>query len=337
MTFLGARPLIQAPMAGVQGTGLAIAVGRAGAVGSLPAAMLAPGQLRSALAELDAAGHPYNVNFFAHRQPADQPGRAWLAALAPYFAEYGLPEPGESGPGRRPFDGDALEVVASAAPAMVSFHFGLPAADLLAELKRRSRAVIAGSATTVDEARWLVEHGADVVIAQGWEAGGHRGHFLSDDLTLHGPTLDLLTRIRAEVDVPVVAAGGITTPDAVRAAMEAGAAAVQCGTAFLLADEATTSALHRAAIGEPHETVVTTAMTGRPARGIPNRLIRELGEHPDAVHPFPLAAGPLAGLRAAAEASGRTDFTPLWCGESTDGVRAAPAAAIVDALLGEIR
>lgn len=328
-------PLIQAPMAGVQGSALAIAISRAGALGSLPAAMLSPEALAAELRELAATGLAYNVNFFAHRTPPPDPqrDRRWQEVLAPYRAEYGVVET-TAGGGRRPFDDEALAVLREWPPAMVSFHFGLPEPRLVTAVKGLG-AVVASTATTVDEARWLADHGADLVIAQGWEAGGHRGHFLSDDLSLHGPTLDLVAAVRGAVDLPVVAAGGITTAEDVRAALDAGARAAQSGTAFLLADEASTSPLQRAALSEPHETVVTTALTGRPARGIPNRLVLDLGEFPDAVPVFPLAAAALGPLRTAAEAQGRTDFTTLWCGTGGD-LRAEPAAAIVERLCSAV-
>lgn len=327
-----AVPIVQAPMAGVQGSALALAVSRAGGLGSLPAAMLGDEALAAELTILAASELKYNVNFFAHRPITPDASReaAWLAALAPFRAEYGVAETG-GGASRRPFDADICDIVEPFAPPVMSFHFGLPDEALLRRVKAWG-AVIVGNATTVEEAVWLVEHGADAVVAQGVEAGGHRGHFLSDDLSLHRPTLELVSAVGAAVQVPVIAAGGIATAADVRAALEAGAISAQCGSAFLLADEAHTSPLHRAALQQPHETVVTTAMTGRPARGIPNRLIRELGEFPEAVPPFPLAAGALATLRAAAEAQGRTDFTPLWCGTRSDGLTPAPAADIVAAL-----
>lgn len=325
-------PLVQAPMAGVQGSALAVAVSRTGALGSLPAAMLSDDALTAELTTLAASGSAYSVNFFAHSMPAPDPAAddAWVAALAPYRAEFGVPETGSSA-SRRPFDAAVCDLVEPFAPPVVSFHFGLPDEPLLRRVKAWG-SVVMSTATTVDEARWLVGHGADAVIAQGWEAGGHRGHFLSDDLSLHLPTLDLVRAIVAAVDVPVIAAGGIATAADVRAALDAGAKSAQVGSAFLLADEATTSPLHREALQRPHDTVVTTAMTGRPARGIPNRLIRDLGEFPDAVPPFPLAAGALAPLRSAAEARGRTDFTAMWCGTNAHGLLAAPAADIVAAL-----
>ncbi|MFD0866378.1 NAD(P)H-dependent flavin oxidoreductase, partial [Tessaracoccus lubricantis] len=294
--MLSELPIVQAPMAGVQGSALAVAVGRTGALGSLPAAMLSDDALTAELTLLAVEDVPYNVNFFAHHMPAADPAReeAWLAALAPYRAEYAVAETG-GGVTRRPFDAHVCDVIEPYAPPVVSFHFGLPDEGLLRRVKAWG-AVVLSTATTVDEARWLVEHGADAVIAQGWEAGGHRGHFLSEDLSLHMPTLDLVRAVRSSVGCPVIAAGGITTATDVRAALDAGAIAVQAGTAFLLADEATTSSFHRDAIQRPHDTVVTSAFTGRPARGIPTRLVLELGEFPDPAPPFPLAAGALAPL-----------------------------------------
>lgn len=325
-------PVVQAPMAGVQGSALALAVSAAAALGSLPAAMLNDEALAAELGVLAGSGLNYNVNFFAHRMPTPDPSRddAWVAALAPYRVEYGVAETGGASP-RRPFDERVCDIVEEFAPPIVSFHFGLPAEALLRRVKAWG-ALVLSTATTVEEARWLAAHGADGVIAQGWEAGGHRGHFLSDDLALHRPTLELVRAVRAAVDLPVIAAGGIATARDVQAALAAGAVAAQAGSAFLLADEATTSRLQRAALQLPHDTVVTTALTGRPARGIPNRLIRELGAFPEAAPTFPLAAGALAPLRAAAEARGVTDFTPIWCGQNSQGLRPAPAAEIVASL-----
>lgn len=335
--MMPALPLVQAPMAGVQGSALALAVSGAGALGSLPAALLSDAALEAELLLLAAAGLPYNVNFFAHDHPAPDPAReaAWMAVLADYRAEYDV---AETAPpvSRRPFDEAICDLVEPFAPPIVSFHFGLPDETLVRRVKAWG-AVVMSTATTVDEARWLVRRGADVVIAQGWEAGGHRGHFLSDDLSLHLPTLDLVQAIRVAVDVPVVAAGGIATAAHVQAALAAGAFSAQVGSAFLLSGEANTSSLHRTALKSPHETVVTTALTGRPARGIPNRLIRELGQFPEAVPSFPYASGALAPLRVAAEERGRPDFSPMWCGVNSSHLREAPAADIVADLSRDVR
>lgn len=324
-------PLIQAPMAGVQGSALALSVSLAGGLGSLPCAMLSPELMRQELQRMQSAlnGKPYNVNFFCHAQPAVDAlaAQAWLGILAPYYAEFDA-DPGQipGGPGRQPFSHEAADVLADFKPPVVSFHFGLPAPDLLARVKAWGARVLA-SATTVAEARWLVARGADVVIAQGLEAGGHRGHFLSDDLSLQMGTMALLPQIVAAVDVPVIAAGGIADADGVAAAMALGAAGVQIGTAYMLCPEATTSAIHRAALQSDAatHTALTNLFSGRPARGIVNRLMRELGPVHVAAPSFPLASGPIAPLRAAAELRGLGDCSPLWAGQNVSGCRPIPA------------
>ena len=338
-------PLLQAPMAGVQGSALAIAVGHAGALGSLPCAMLAPDALRAELQALQASGLPHNVNFFCHTPPEPDAASeaAWRAALKPYYDELGLDAASiPAGPGRRPFDADSAALLAEFKPRVVSFHFGLPAPDLLAQVKSWGSKVLA-SATTVREALWLEEHGADAVIAQGLEAGGHRGNFLSMDISEQMGTFALLPQIAATVRVPVIAAGGIADAAGVRAAMAFGAAGVQVGTAYLCADEATTTALHRAALQSEaaRHTTLTNVFTGRPARGIVNRVMRELGGSGKthfatglsrAAPAFPLATNAMAPLRAAAEKAGRTDFSPLWSGQNATACLSAPAADITRAL-----
>jgi len=326
-------PIIQAPMAGVQGSALAIAVSNAGGLGSLPCAMLAPEAMRLELAAIRAqTSRPFNVNFFCHAQPAPDPEResAWRAALAPYFAECGIDAGAiRPGPARQPFDDDAADVLAEFAPPVVSFHFGLPSADLLARV-RAWGARILSSATTVDEALWLEARGVDAVIAQGLEAGGHRGIFLAEDLSSQLGTFALVPQIAAAVKIPVVAAGGIATAAGVAAAMKLGAAGVQIGTSYLLCPEANTSAVHRAALKSESSrlTALTNVFTGRPARGIVNRIMRELGPISLAAPRFPLAAAALAPLRARAEASGSGDFSALWAGQNAGGCREIPAALL---------
>ena len=329
------HPIIQAPLAGVQGSALALAVSRAGALGSLPAAMLAPEALRAELQALQASGLPYNVNFFCHQPPAPDAARqaAWLAALKPYYDELGLQASIPAGPSRRSFDAETAGLLAEFRPRVVSFHFGLPAPDLLARMKSWG-AFVLSSATTVAEALWLQDHGADAIIAQGLEAGGHRGHFLDDDLSEQMGLFALLPQVVAAVRLPVIAAGGIASAACVRAALALGAAGVQAGSAYLCADEASTSALHRAALQSPAaaHTQLTSLLSGRPARGMANRLMRELGPLHPATPAFPLAAVALAPLRAAAEKAGRTDFSPLWCGQNAQDCQSAPAARITQAL-----
>lgn len=328
-------PLIQAPMAGVQDTRLALMAGEAGALCSLPAAMLDSAALHRDLQILQDTGRPYNVNFFAHNPPdVDAEVEAqWQSVLAPYFTEFGIdPTTFQSGVGRRPFGHDAAEVLESFRPTVVSFHFGLPSPELLARVKSRG-AFVLSSATTVAEAIWLQKNGADAVIAQGLEAGGHRGHFLATDVNGQAVTARLLPAVVAALDIPVIAAGGIADADGVRAAMRHGASAVQVGTAFLLCSEATTSALHRERLKDiSAPTELTNLFSGGLARGLLNRAMRELGQVNRAAPPFPLAARAIAPLRAQAEAMGRDDFTPLWSGTNRIGCREVSAAEIVRSL-----
>jgi nitronate monooxygenase len=313
------RPIIQAPMAGAQGSALAVAVSNAGGLGSLPCAMFSLDATRNELAAIKAGtAQPFNVNFFCHAPPAPSAEReaAWRVALAPYYKEYGIdPDAIPAGPGRAPFSAAAADLLDEFKPPVVSFHFGLPSADLLARVKT-SGAKILSSATTVEEARWLEARGVDAIIAQGLEAGGHRGIFLSEDLSTQIGTFALLPQIARAVKVPVIAAGGIADAKGVAAAMALGAAGVQIGTAYLLCPEATTSAVHRAALKSEaaRHTALTNLFTGRPARGIVNRVMRELGPIGAAVPAFPLAAGAIAPLRAkkpSSASSYRTSFAYL--------------------------
>lgn len=320
-------------MAGAQGSAMAASVCNAGGLGSLPAAMLSTEGLAAELSTLSClTDQPYNVNFFCHTPPAPdaEAQAAWHHALLPYYREFGLDEQAPpAGPGRAPFSHAVADVVEAFRPAVVSFHFGLPTPDLLARVRSWGSRILA-SATTVEEALWLQTHGADCVIAQGLEAGGHRGHFLSDDLSIQLGTFALLPQLVAALDVPVIAAGGIVTPDGVRAAMQLGASAVQAGTAYLLCPESTISTLHRTALQSPaaRHTTLTNLFTGRPARGIVNRLLRELGPMGSGVPAFPLATTAITPLRARAEAMGSGDFSPLWSGQNASACRTLPAADI---------
>ena len=326
-------PIVQAPMAGAQNHRLSLAVCEAGGLGSLAAAMLSPEDLQSELLALKAGTRaPYNVNFFCHTPPLPDPARQvrWHQTLAPYYRELGLDVNSiPTGPGRVPFSHDSADVLETFRPAVVSFHFGLPAPDLLARVKSWGSLVVS-SATTVDEARWLQAHGADLVIAQGLEAGGHRGMFLTNDLSTQIGTMALLPQIVHALDVPVMAAGGVGSDQSVAAAKLLGAAGVQIGTAYLCSHEANTSALHRAALLSPaaQHTALTTLFSGRPARGIVNRLMRELGPLNAAAPAFPLATAAIAPLRAAAEAQGLSDFTPLWSGQNASNARSLGATEI---------
>lgn len=335
--LLGIRwPLLQAPMAGVQGSRLALAVCEAGGLGALPAAALAPDALDAEIRRLrSGTDRPWNLNFFCHAPPPSEPAReqAWRRVLRPDYERFGLDvERIVATPGRRPFDADALALVQAHRPAVVSFHFGLPADDLLAGVRAAGCRVLA-SATTMEEARWLEARGVDAVIAQGWEAGGHRGHFLSDDLDRQADLSTLLPAILAAVDVPVIAAGGIADARGVADAMALGAAGVQVGTTYLLCPEADTRAVHRQALREPRSTSVTNVFTGRPARGIVNRAMGSWGPLAADVPAFPLATAFSAPLREAAEAQGLDDYSLLWAGRQFPSCRDAPAAEITAALV----
>lgn len=336
-----ALPIIQAPMAGVQGSALAAAVSNAGGLGSLPCAMLDTNAMRGELEALrELTDKPFNVNFFCHEppRPADERQAAWRSALAPFYEEYGIdPASVPAGPGRAPFSHDAADALEPFNPAVVSFHFGLPAPELLDRVKGWGAKVLC-SATTVEEARWLAARGVDAVIAQGLDAGGHRGMFLSDDLTTQVGTFALVRRIVGAIDLPVVAAGGIADATGAAAAMALGAAGVQVGTAYLLCPETKTSAVHRAALksdGAGH-TAITNVFTGRPARSIVNRIIREVGPISDATPPFPLAVGGVAPLRAAAEKQGSGDFSALWSGQNAGGCREMPAGQLTEELAADL-
>jgi nitronate monooxygenase len=326
-------PLVQAPMAGVQGHELAAAVSNAGGLGSLPCAMLSAEGMRKELEALKSkTPRPYNVNFFCHVPPEPSSDReaAWREALGPYYREFGIdPATIPAGPGRMPFSAEAAEVLSQFRPAVVSFHFGLPAPALLQRV-REMGAKILSSATTVEEARWLESQGVDAIIAQGAEAGGHRGICLSDDLSTQVGTFALVPQIARAVRVPVIAAGGIADRQGIAAAMALGAAGVQIGTAYLLSREATTSEVHRAALKSDaaRNTALTNLFTGRPARGIVNRIMRELGPINPAAPAFPLATSAIAPLRAKAEARGSGDFSPLWSGQNASGCRELPAGEI---------
>lgn len=324
-------------MAGAQGSALALAVCTAGGVGSLPAAMLSPDALKAELQVLrEQATGPWNVNFFCHTPPEPDATAEtrWREALRPFYDEAGIdPASVPAGAGRVPFSHAVADVVEPFAPPVVSFHFGLPAPDLLARVKSWGSKVLS-SATTVEEALWLQAHGVDAVIAQGLEAGGHRGMFLDTELGTQLGTFALLPQVVQAVQIPVIAAGGIADAAGVRAAMALGAAGVQVGTAYLCCPEATTTRLHRAALMSEaaRHTELTTLFSGRPARGIVNRLMRELGPLHPAAPAFPLATAAVAPLRAHFEALGRTDCTPLWSGQNASSCQTLPATEVTAAL-----
>ncbi|QWP77953.1 nitronate monooxygenase [Lysobacter sp. K5869] len=317
-----ALPIVQAPMAGAQKAELAIAAARAGALGSLPCAMLAPQQAREQVAQFRAAvDAPVNLNFFCHRPAAADPAReaAWRERLRPYYLEFGLdPDAAVAAASRAPFDEAWCALVEELRPQAVSFHFGLPEPALLDRVRASGARAIA-SATTVAEARWLEQRGCDAIVAQGNEAGGHRGVFLDgEDVSRQAGLFALLPRIADAVTLPVIAAGGIFDGRGVAAAFALGAAAVQVGTAYLFCPEATISPLHRRALeaGEGDDTALTNLFSGRPARGVVNRVMREVGPLSPLAPAFPGAGAALAPLRGKAEAAGDDGFMSLWSGQA---------------------
>ena len=338
------HPILQAPMAGAQGSRLAVAVSNAGGLGALPGALLGLDALRDELVAIRAGtDRPYHVNFFCHEPPAADLARdaAWRAALMPYCAEFGIDPSAMEAParGRTPFSDAVADVLEPFRPPVVSFHFGLPNEALLARVRGWGSGILS-SATTLDEARWLDARGVDAIIAQGLQAGGHRGHFLSADLTRQVDTLPLVAAIAGAVKTPVIAAGGIGTARDVTAAIAAGASAVQLGTAFLLCPESDLRPAHRDALAHAAqhggETALTNVFTGRPARGLVNRAMRELGPLSALAPAFPRAGDAMAPLRAAAEARGSGDFSPLWSGSAIAGCRVMPAGDLVRELAAAV-
>jgi nitronate monooxygenase len=333
-------PIIQAPMAGAAFSDMVVAVSEAGGLGSLACALLSVENARKEFETIRRrTSHPINANFFCHQPPGeDHAGEMnWRKRLDAYFAELGLdsntPLPNTN---RAPFDEKICDLVTEFHPEVVSFHFGLPDKNLLLRI-RKTGAKILSSATSVSEARWLEDQGCDAIIAQGFEAGGHRGMFLTEDVSTQIGTMALVPQIVDAVRVPVVAAGGIADARGILAAFALGAAAVQIGTAYLHCPEAQISPLHRQALkdAKDNETAITNVFTGRPARAIVNRFMREVGPMSDVAPKFPLAAATLAPLRAKSEIAGSADFTPLWSGQSTQLCQELPAADLTKQLAAE--
>lgn len=334
-------PIIQAPMAGVQDSKLALAVNSAGGLGSLPCGMLSAEQLQAELSHIEAqADRPINVNFFCHTPPPFDPrvDAKWRKLLEPFYEEFEIdPADIPQKASRQPFSHEMADVLESFKPRIVSFHYGLPEKTLLERVKSWG-ATILSTATIVAEAEWLEANGADGIIAQGVEAGGHRGMFLSKDVTTQIGTFALLPQIVQKVSLPVIAAGGIADAKGVRAVLDLGAVAAQVGTAYLLCDEAKTRKVHRQALKSDmiRHTVLTTLFSGGAARGMVNRLIKELGPmHADAP-PYPYASAALAPIRAKAEAAGSGDFSPLWAGQNGTGCKEVSAAELTKLLAAEL-
>ncbi|MEE1655223.1 nitronate monooxygenase family protein [Microvirga sp. CF3062] len=333
-------PIIQAPMAGANLSDMVIAVSEAGGLGSLPCALLSQDKAREELARIRRhTKKPINVNFFCHRVPDVDVSReaAWKERLKGYYLELGLDPDAPAPPSTRaPFDESYLSLVEEFRPEIVSFHFGLPQQGLLKRVKDTGAKVLS-SATTVAEARWLEDMGCDAIIAQGFEAGGHRGIFLTDDIATQVGTMALVPQVADAVRVPVIAAGGIADARGIVAALALGASAVQIGTAYLFTPEATIAPLHRQALksAKDDQTALTNIFTGRPARGIVNRVMREVGPISPAAPQFPLAGGALAPLRQKSEPLGSGDFMSLWSGQGARLARELPAGELTRTLAQE--
>ncbi len=311
-------PIIQAPMAGVQDYKLALAVDKAGGLGSIPCGMLTPEQVVEQIEGFTSiSGSPYNLNFFCHPMPKmnEVAMASWLAKLQPYYQEFKLNAKLDMAGLRRPFDLAMLNAIAPYQPPIISFHFGLPQEPLINRIKSWGAKILA-TATTLEEGLWLEQRGVDVVIAQGIEAGGHRGIFLSQELSSQTSTLELVSELSTHLSVPIVGAGGIATNDDIKLILGSGGAGVQLGTAYLLSDEVNITSVHRQALMDNSQsTQVTNLFSGRPARGVVNRLMKELGAINSSVPDFPYAACALNPLKAKAQSLGVSDFTPLWAGE----------------------
>lgn len=318
-------PILQAPMAGSNDAELAIAVSKAGGLGHLPAGMLNVDQVReNCLRIREHTDAPFGVNFFCHLPPTSSPevNNAWLQRLATYFDEFGLADAlPQIRATRFPFDDQLCDLMVELRPAVVSFHYGLPLEAHLQALKNAG-CFVQSTATTVEEAVWLQERGAQAIIAQGAEAGGHRGVFLHQDTKqqIHSQigTLALVPQVVDAVDLPVIATGGIADARGIAACMMLGASAVQLGTRYLLCEQATISNGYRTVLEQAsaQDTRVTNVLSGRPARGLSNRLIESLGPINAEAPAFPLATSASAPLRQAAEAKGDMGFSPMWSGQA---------------------
>jgi nitronate monooxygenase len=339
-------PILQAPMAGVQDADIAIGAAQAGALGALPCAMWTVDKAREQVNIVrQCMSVPINLNFFCHQVVASDPAREadWRKRLAPYYKELGVdPTAPVNAANRAPFDAAMCELVEELKPEVVSFHFGLPDQALLKRVKATGAKIIS-SATIVKEAVWLEDNGADAIIAQGAEAGGHRGMFLTDNVGQQPGTFALVPQVVDAVRVPVIAAGGIADGRGIAAALALGAAGVQIGSAYLRTIESKVSAPARAALSQVADdaTVITNVMTGRPARGVVNRLMRDVGPLTSEAPAFPHAATALVPLKAAAEKLGKVDFTNLWAGQgialSSEMTAADLTRALAEAGLQRLR
>lgn len=323
-------PIIQAPMAGSDSVRLAQSVSSAGALGSLACALLGTDGVREAVRAIrQHTGRPFNLNFFSHTMEAPDNAslERWKSFLKPHYERAGLNiETVAESRLRLPFNDEMCAVVEEVGAQVVSFHFGLPTPYLVERLKKHGIRILS-SATTVKEAKWLESRGCDAIIAQGIEAGGHRAIFLETALETQLGLFALLPQVVDAVSVPVIATGGIADGRGIAAAFALGASGVQLGTAYLFCPEANVSPIYRRALKEASEnaTVLTNLFSGRPARGILNRFLRESGPNSGAAPAFPYAATLIAPLRSASEKAGSTDYMQMWAGQAAALGIAMPA------------
>lgn len=333
------HPIVQAPMGGHTSLEMPVAVSAAGGLGSFPCALLAPAEVREAVGWIRARTRgPINLNFFCHPTPWRDAAieQAWWQRLAAYYADFMVDPPALPAAALAPFGAEACDLAVALRPDVVSFQFGLPDKAQVDRLKAAGCRIFA-TATTVTEARWLEDRGADAVIAQGIEAGGHRGTFLPVESSVQLGTLALVPQVVDAVRVPVIAAGGIADGRGIAAALALGASAVQMGTAYLLCPEASVSPLYRAALKSAHDrsTVVTNVLTGLPARVFANRITHELGPVAPGVPAFPIPAAALGPLRMAAEFQGSADFSTFYAGQAAPLSRELPAGELTTRLAAE--
>lgn len=333
-------PIIQAPMAGADSVELATEVSEAGGLGSLACGSLSKEQIKPAYEAIRRrTARPVALNFFCHPEPEwnSEGEERWRKRLEPFYIELGIdPHSTLSGQSRTPFTSSHCTLLEELKPKVVSFHFGLPEPALVQRLKVQG-IVVLSTATSVEEARWLEQRGCDGIIAQGFEAGGHRGMFLEAEISTQTGTMALVPQIVDAVRIPVIAAGGIGDARGVAAAFLLGASAAQLGTAYLFCPEAAISPLYREALRRTrdNQTVLTNVFSGRPARGILNRFIEQTGPMSSIAPPFPLAASAVAPLRKVSEAAGSTEFMQMWSGQSAALAQAMPARALTQRLAEE--
>lgn len=334
------HPIIQAPMAGVSTPRLVIETSNAGALGSLAVGVSTAEQMRALIGEIRVGTtRPFCVNVFCHRPAQGDAEReaAWLAYLKPHFEAFNATPPTTLRETYRSFleDPDMLAMLLETRPHAVSFHFGLPAADVIAQLKNAGIVLLA-SATSPDEARQVEAAGVDIVVAQGYEAGGHRGVFDGVGKDPAIGTFALVRLLAQTVRIPIVAAGGIMDGQGIAAALQLGASGAQMGTAFILCPESSASPYHRRLIkeGNAHLTEVTAAISGRDARGLPNRLFDDAAGRPP-VPEYSIAYDAAKALHAAAAKAGNMDYSVNWAGQGFPLAREMPAAELVRVLVQE--